>query len=180
MATMCSGISDQFPVDHKEKWCNCLISSKMWNIKDLEGMFLPVTLLPCWSCICINVKWVPIPHYTYTLYLTTLHHNTEISSFFVISMVIDSDKRTLLEAFKKNQFTMKIEHVTCIWMFTYAMKFVCPKKWSFGLFRPNLLQLGLFHPYFLCNSIFRVTAIMKMVILDQSKPISLYCKIKRK
>ena len=69
---------------------------------------------------------------------------------------------------------MKIEHVTCIWMFVYAMIFELPemaKKWSFGFFRPNLPQLELFHPYFLCKSSFRV-------ILDQSKPLSLYLKIK--
>ena len=27
-------------------------------------MFLPGTLLPRWSCICINVKWGAIPHCT--------------------------------------------------------------------------------------------------------------------
>ena len=46
---------------------------------------------------------------------------------------------------------MKIEPVTCIWMFVYDMNFGLPemaKKWSFGLFRPNLPQLGLFHSYF--------------------------------
>ena len=32
-------------------------------------------------------------------------------------------KRSLLRAFKKNQFTMKIERVTCIWMFVYSMNF---------------------------------------------------------
>ena len=61
---MCSGVSAKFPVDHKEKWCMCRIYSKMRNIKDLEGMFLPGTVLPYWSCICINMKWGAIPHYT--------------------------------------------------------------------------------------------------------------------
>ena len=73
---------------------------------------------------------------------------------------------------------MKIEPVTCIWMFVYAINFELPemaKKWSFGLFRPNLHQLGLFHPY---KSSFRVISMIKMLILDQSKPISLYLKIK--
>ena len=42
---MSSGVSDQFPVDHKQKWCKCRIYSRMWNIKYLEGMFLPCT--PC-------------------------------------------------------------------------------------------------------------------------------------
>ena len=27
--TMSSGVSDQFPVDHKQKWCKCLIYSRM-------------------------------------------------------------------------------------------------------------------------------------------------------
>ena len=52
---------------------------------------------------------------------------------------------------------MKIERVTCIWMFVHAMNFELPeiaKKWSLGFFRPNLPQLGLFHPYFVCKSSF--------------------------
>ena len=43
---------------------------------------------------------------------------------------------------------------------------------------PYWPQLGLFHPYFVCKSSFRVISMIKMVILDQSKPISLYLKIK--
>ena len=43
---------------------------------------------------------------------------------------------------------------------------------------PNLPQLWLFHPDFLCKSSFRVISMIKMVIWDQSKPISLYLKIK--
>ena len=76
---------------------------------------------------------------------------------------------------------MKIERVTCIWMFVYAMNFELPeiaKKWSLGFFRPNLPQLGLFYPYFVCRSSFRVISMIKMVILDQSKPILLYLKKK--
>ena len=53
---MSSGVSDQFPVDHKQKWCKCRIYARMWNIKYLEGMVLPCTLLPPWSCICIYLK----------------------------------------------------------------------------------------------------------------------------
>ena len=74
---------------------------------------------------------------------------------------------------------MKIKPVTYIWMFVYAMNFELPeiaKKWSFGLFSPNLPQLGLFHPYFVCKSSFRLISMIKMVILDQSKPISLILK----
>ena len=68
---------------------------------------------------------------------------------------------------------MKIERVTSIWMFVYAMIFELPemtKKWSFGLLMPNLPQLGLFHLYFLCKSNFRVISMIKILILDQSKP----------
>ena len=54
------------------------------------------------------------------------------------------------------------------------------KKWSFGLFRPNLHELGLFHPYFVCKCSFREISMIKMIILDQSKPISLILKMKKK
>ena len=77
---------------------------------------------------------------------------------------------------------MKIERVTCIWMFVYAMNFELPemaKKWSFGFFMPNLPKLGLFHPYFVCKSSFIVISMIKMVIVDQSKPISLILKNKK-
>ena len=47
------------------------------------------------------------------------------------------------------------------------------KNWSFGLFRPNLPLFGLFHPYFVWKSSFRVISMIQMVILDQSKPILL-------
>ena len=77
---------------------------------------------------------------------------------------------------------MKIERVTCIWMFVYAMNFELPeitKKWSLGFFRPNLPQFGLFHPYFVCKNSFIAISMIKIVILDQSKPILLYLKIKK-
>ena len=67
-------------------------------------------------------------------------------------------------------------------MFVYAMNFELSemaKKLSFGLFRPNLPQLGLFHPYFVSKTNFRVIPMIKMVILEQSKPILLYLKIKK-
>ena len=41
-ATMSSGISDQFPVDHKQKWCKCRIYESMWNIM---GYITPIKLL---------------------------------------------------------------------------------------------------------------------------------------
>ena len=47
---------------------------------------------------------------------------------FYFSIVIDSDKRTSLRAFKKkNTITMKLEPVTCISMFGYAMNFALPE-----------------------------------------------------
>ena len=53
------------------------------------------------------------------------------------------------------------------------------KKWNFGLFRPNLRELGLFQPWFVCKCSFREISIIKMVILDQSKPILLILKIEK-
>ena len=77
---------------------------------------------------------------------------------------------------------MKIEPVTCVWMFVCAMNFWAArngKKLNFGLFRPNLRELGLFHPYFVCKYSFREISMIKIVILDQSKPISLILKIEK-
>ena len=51
----------------------------------------------------------------------------------------------IVTSIKKNQFTMEIERVTCIWMFVYAMNFELQeitKNWSFGLFRIKLPQLA--------------------------------------
>ena len=53
------------------------------------------------------------------------------------------------------------------------------KKVKFLTFQAQPAQLGLFHPYFLYKSSFRVISMIKMVILDQSKPISLYLKKKK-
>ena len=108
---------------------------------------------------------------------------TIISSFLIVSIVIDSDRGHCYEHLNKNQFMMKIEPVTCIWMSVCAMNFWATrncKKLSFGLFRPNLPQLGLFHPYFVCKCNFREISMIKMVIWDQSKPISLIFEIKLK
>ena len=77
---------------------------------------------------------------------------------------------------------MKIENVTCIWIFGYAISFEQPemaKKWSFILFMSKLPQLWLFHPYFVCKSSFRLISMIKMLILDQSKLISLISKIQK-
>ena len=69
---------------------------------------------------------------------------------------------------------MKIEPMTCIWMFVYAINFWATrngKKWNFGLFRPNLSELGLFHPYLECKCTIREISMIKIIILDQSKLI---------
>ena len=52
---------------------------------------------------------------------------TTISIFCVISIVMIHDRGHCYEHFKKNQFTMKIEWVACIWMFVYAMIFKLPE-----------------------------------------------------
>ena len=88
----------------------------------------------------------------------------------------------VLSISKKNLIMMKIEPMTNIWIFVYAMNFELPeiaKKWSFGLFRLNLPQLGLFYPYFVSKTSLRVISMIKMVILDQSKPISIILKNKK-
>ena len=67
-------------------------------------------------------------------------------------------------------------------MFVYAMNFcaaIKDKKSNLGLFRPFLRELGQFHPYFVCKCSFRKMSMIKMVILDQSKPISLIFKIEK-
>ena len=51
------------------------------------------------------------------------------------------------------------------------------KHLSFVFFRSNLRELGLFNPDFVCKCSFREISMMKMVILDQSKKISLILKI---
>ena len=53
------------------------------------------------------------------------------------------------------------------------------KQLNFKLFNPNLRELGLFHPHFVCKSSFRESSKIKMVILDQSKPISLILMIEK-
>ena len=100
--------------------------------------------------------------------------------FLDFSIVIDCDRGHCCVHFKKKKIMMKIEPVTYIWLFVNAMNFELPemaKMWSFGLFRPNLPQL--FYPYFLCKSSFRVISMIKIVILDQSKPISLLFEKKK-
>ena len=55
-------------------------------------------------------------------------------------------------------------------MFVCAMNYRAArngKKLNFALFRPNLCELGLFHPYFVCKCSFREISMIKMVILDK-------------
>ena len=44
---------------------------------------------------------------------------------------------------------------------------------------PNCVSYGYFIQYFVCKCSFRVISMIKIVIWDQSKPISLYLKIKK-
>ena len=99
--------------------------------------------------------------------------------FLDFSIVIDSDKRTSLRAFKKNKLPWKLSpwHVfKCLGMRWILSSQIWPKKWCFRLFTPNLPQLGLLKPYFVCESSLRIISMIKIVILDQSKPISLILK----
>ena len=102
--------------------------------------------------------------------------------FLDFSIVIDSDRGHCYEHLKKNQIMMKIEPVTCIWMFGYAINFELKdmaKKWSFRLFMPNLPELSTLKNLPVCKSSFRVISMIKIVILDQSKPISVILKNKK-
>ena len=63
-------------------------------------------------------------------------------------------------------------------MFMFYDEFIAAinvKQWLL-IFQANLPQLGLFRPYFVGKSSFRAISMIKMVILDQSKPISLLLK----
>ena len=74
---------------------------------------------------------------------------------------------------------MKIEPVGSVWMFVCAMNIWAVengKNWHFWFFRPNLHELGLFNPYFVCICSFREISMMIMVIFDQNKPIWLISK----
>ena len=100
----------------------------------------------------------------------------------VISIVIDSDRGHCYGHFKKkNQMAMKIEPVTCICVCNEFWAARNGKKVKFVIFQAQPASvIGFFHPYFVCKSSFRVISMIKMVIVDQSKPISLYLKIKSK
>ena len=77
---------------------------------------------------------------------------------------------------------MKIENVTCIWMFVYGMIFKLPemaKNEVLGFSGPTCVSWGYFIQYFVCKCSFREISMITMVILDQSKPLSLYLKIKK-
>ena len=97
----------------------------------------------------------------------------------VISIVIDSDRGHRYEHIKKKyseNWTLDMNLNVCACYAFWAPR--NGKRWSFGLFKPNLPQ-GYFFHIFLCKSSFRVLSKIKIVILDQSKPISLYLKIKK-
>ena len=54
------------------------------------------------------------------------------------------------------------------------------KKVKFGIFQAQPASVRVISSDFVCKSIFGVISMTKMVILDQSKPISLYLKKKLK
>ena len=67
-------------------------------------------------------------------------------------------------------------------MFVCGMNFSAArndKKLNFGLFRRNLRELWLFHPYFVCKRCYREIPMIKIIILDENKPISLILQIKK-
>ena len=67
-------------------------------------------------------------------------------------------------------------------MFVYAMNFELPemaKNENLDFSGPTCLSWDYFINYFVCKCSFREISMIKMVILDQSKPISLYLKIKK-
>ena len=77
---------------------------------------------------------------------------------------------------------MKIDLVTCIWMFVYAINFSAPrneKKLIFDFSGPSCVSYRYFIWYFVCKYSFREISMTKMVILDQSKPISQILKNKK-
>ena len=92
----------------------------------------------------------------------------------VISIVIDCDIGHCYEHLKKNPIPMKIKPVTYIWIFC-----ICDEFWAARRPKNEVLDFqaqpasGLFHPYFVSKSCSRVILMIKMVILDQSKAISL-------
>ena len=97
-----------------------------------------------------------------------------------LSIVIDSDRGHCYEHFKKKKSDENWAHDMYLNVCSCGEFWAARngKKWSFGLFRPNLPQLGLFHPYFVCRSSFRVISMIETVIFDQNMPISLILKIK--
>ena len=71
-------------------------------------------------------------------------------------------------------------HFPWPWNFIYnPWKLLYLSGWSWFQFSIQA-QLGLFHPYFVCKSSFRVISMIKMVILDRSKPILLIFEEKKK
>ena len=102
-----------------------------------------------------------------------------ISSLLVISIVIDCDRGNCYENLKKKtnydgNWARDLYFNVCVYHEFWAAR--NGKKVMFWTF-PAKPASGLFHPYFVCKSSFSVISIIKMVILDQSKPISLYLKI---
>ena len=76
---------------------------------------------------------------------------------------------------------MKIEPVTCIWVFVCAMNFWAARNAQNEVFDfSSPTCVGLFHSYFGCKCNFREISMIKMVISYQNKQIWLILKIKNK
>ena len=144
----------------------------IWIDAPLSGNFLSLVLgspCRCWNktmkliwrngcnfyCVCAEGKF----------YFKEIVPS--VISFFVISIVIDSDRGHWYGHLKKVSPWHVFECLCVRWIFKKL------EKWSFELFRLNLHEVGLFHSYFLCKCSFREISMIKMVILDQSKPILL-------
>ena len=98
-----------------------------------------------------------------------------------ISIVIDSDRRHCYEHLKKNvQWKLSAWHVfECLCMQWIFDLLEMAKNEILDFSGPTCVSYGYFFQYFLCTCSFREISMIKMVILDQSKPISLYLKIKK-
>ena len=86
-----------------------------------------------------------------------------------------------LWAFKKKSMYNENWTVSCIWMFLYAIIFELPEMAKIEILDfsgPTCVSSGYFLQYFICKCSFREISMKKCLILDQSKSILLYLKIK--
>ena len=100
----------------------------------------------------------------------------------VISIVIDSDRWHCYKHLKNiyiydEIWTRDMYLNVCVWDDFWASRNF--KKVKFWTFQAQPASVRVISSIFLCKSSFRVISMIKIVILDQSKPISLYLKIKK-